>query len=151
MGPVVGVAGGSGVVGGEWKGARERGWRRRAPEGRGAGVGVGVGGGGAGGVQGVQMVIALVSGANRLDAEALARAAGRPDAKVKQAKPDRVRETTGFPVGGVPPFGHSRTLATFVDPDLLDHEVIWAAAGTPSTVFAISPTDLVKATAATSL
>ncbi len=55
-----------------------------------------------------------------------------------------VREATGFPIGGVPPFGHPALLRTFVDRDLLALDVVWAAAGTPRHVFPISPADLVR-------
>ena len=59
---------------------------------------------------------------------------------------DRVRAVTGFPIGGVPPFGHPTPVPTFVDPDLLDHAEVWAAGGTPQVVFGIAPAALVVAT-----
>ena len=55
---------------------------------------------------------------------------------------DLVREATGFPIGGVPPIGHATPLRVFIDPDLLVHEVVWAAAGTWHDVFPLSPSDL---------
>jgi prolyl-tRNA editing enzyme YbaK/EbsC (Cys-tRNA(Pro) deacylase) len=87
-----------------------------------------------------EIVLAYVSGANQLDERKLARAAGgmvcrRVDAEV-------VRATTGFPIGGVPPIGHLTELRVFIDPDLLVHEVVWAAAGTWHDVFPLSPADL---------
>ena len=57
-----------------------------------------------------------------------------------------VREHAGFTIGGVPPVGHARPLETFVDEDLLRHETIWAAAGTPNALFRLTPADLVKMT-----
>ena len=60
-----------------------------------------------------------------------------------------MREATGFPIGGVPPFGHSRALPVFVDPDLLAYDEVWAAAGTWTDVFGIAPIDLVRASAGT--
>jgi len=91
-------------------------------------------------------VLALVSGENQLDEKKLAVAAGgatasRPDAAV-------VREATGFPIGGVPPFGHSTPLPAYVDVDLLAYEVVWAAAGTPHVNFPITPADLIRLTQA---
>ena len=47
--------------------------------------------------------------------------------------------------GGVPPFGHSTQLRVFVDPDLLQYDEVWAAAGTWNDVFRIEPHKLVKA------
>ena len=92
-------------------------------------------------------VVALVSGSNRLDEARLAavlggRHAGRADA-------DAVRAATGFPIGGVPPFGHPSVLLTAVDEDLLTYDQVWAAAGTPRDVFALSPADLVRVTGGT--
>ncbi|MGQ0520607.1 MAG: YbaK/EbsC family protein [Actinomycetota bacterium] len=94
-----------------------------------------------------EVVVALVSGTNQLDEEKLARAAGGQRAWRESA--DVVREATGFPVGGVPPFGHREPLRVFVDDDLLLHDEVWSAAGTPHANFALAPDTLVRATAAT--
>ena len=96
---------------------------------------------------GVRPVIALVSGANRLDEAKLAAAAGADHSARVDA--DRVREITGFPIGGVPPFGHPAPVLTFVDPDLLTHDEVWAAGGTPQVVFGVEPHALVAATSGT--
>jgi prolyl-tRNA editing enzyme YbaK/EbsC (Cys-tRNA(Pro) deacylase) len=58
----------------------------------------------------------------------------------------RAPRSTGFPIGGVPPFGHPRPVVTYVDEDLLAFDVVWAAAGTPRHVFALRPDDLVRVT-----
>ena len=92
-----------------------------------------------------ETVIALVSGENQLDVVKLGVAAGST-AKAKRADADAVRAATGFPIGGVPPFGHATDLRVFVDDDLLRYDVVWAAAGTPHTVFAVAPDALVAAT-----
>lgn len=94
-------------------------------------------------------VLALVSGKNRLDERALAAAAGDGPARVGRLDASAVREATGYSIGGVPPFGHTSPIATFVDRDLLDYAAVWAAAGTPRHVFAISPDELVRITGAT--
>jgi len=96
-----------------------------------------------------EIVLALVSGSNRLDESELALAAGAPTGTVRRANPDAVRAATGFSIGGVPPFGHATSLRTFVDADLLGYEQVWAAAGTPRHVFAADPNDLVRAAGAT--
>lgn len=95
----------------------------------------------------VTPVIALVSGANRLDEAKLAAAAGADHAARVDA--DRVRAVTGFPIGGVPPFGHPEPVRTFIDPDLLAHDEVWAAGGTPQVVFGVEPRSLVAATGGT--
>ena len=91
-------------------------------------------------------VMTLVSGPNRLDERKLAALCGVGKKKVKRADADLVREATGFAIGGVPPFGHFQKLAIYVDEDFWQYEVIWAAAGTPNTVFAITPDELVQVT-----
>jgi prolyl-tRNA editing enzyme YbaK/EbsC (Cys-tRNA(Pro) deacylase) len=62
---------------------------------------------------------------------------------------DTVRSATGFPIGGVPPFGHHTALRVFVDPELLTHDVVWAAAGTWHDVFSLTPEQLVSASGGT--
>ncbi|HUF98186.1 MAG TPA: YbaK/EbsC family protein [Ilumatobacter sp.] len=54
-------------------------------------------------------------------------------------------DATGFPIGGVPPFGHVTSLQVFIDPDLLHHDEVWAAAGTWTDVFGLTPHQLVEA------
>lgn len=89
-------------------------------------------------------VLALVAGDNRLDEALLATALGGEE--VGRADAEMVRATTGYAIGGVPPFGHASPLPTVVDEDLLTHPVVWAAAGTPRDVFAIEPAALVDIT-----
>ena len=91
-----------------------------------------------------EIVMALVSGSNQLDEKKLAAAAG--GAKCKKVDADAVRAATGFPIGGVPPLGLATQLRVFIDPDLLQYEEVWAAAGTWNDVFAIAPSKLVEAT-----
>ena len=93
-----------------------------------------------------QPVVALVGGADRLDEHKLADAAG--GSRARRADADEVRAATGFAVGGVPPFGHATGLRCFVDDALLSHDVVWAAAGTPTHVFASEPKALVTAAGA---
>lgn len=87
-------------------------------------------------------VVALVSGADQLDPDALAAAAGGRVAT--RADADTVRAATGFPIGGVPPFGHAGDLRVFVDRSLLAHPTVWAAAGTPRHSFEVGVDDLVR-------
>jgi Cys-tRNA(Pro) deacylase len=91
-------------------------------------------------------VLALVSGANQLDEEKLAAACGAR--RVIKADADTVREATGYPIGGVPPVGHRRPLPAYMDRDLLAHEIVYAAAGTPTAVFPVAPAELLRASGA---
>jgi prolyl-tRNA editing enzyme YbaK/EbsC (Cys-tRNA(Pro) deacylase) len=90
----------------------------------------------------------LVSGSNRVNETGVAAHLGeglkRPDAT-------KVRDLTGYAIGGIPPFGHATPLATFIDRDLLQYEIVWAAAGTPRAVFSVNPKTLQSATNATTI
>mgnify|MGYP003541973693 CR=1 FL=1 len=87
-----------------------------------------------------ELVLAYVSGSNQLDERKLAAAAG--GLTCQRVDADTVREATGYPIGGVPPIGHLTALRVFIDPDLLQHDVVWAAAGTWHDVFPLTPADL---------
>src|SRR5438309_3773945 len=88
-------------------------------------------------------VMALVSGVNRLDTQRLAELSG---AEIGKADADAVRQTTGYSIGGVPPIGFPAPIPTFIDRDLLQYDVVWAAAGTPRHVFPIAPNELLRVT-----
>ncbi|MDQ3170240.1 MAG: YbaK/EbsC family protein [Acidobacteriota bacterium] len=92
-------------------------------------------------------LLVLVSGSNLVDEAKLEAFAGEP---VRRANANEVRGFTGQAIGGVAPVGHPSPIRTLIDPDLLAHPTLWAAAGTPRTVFEIAPADLVRITQATS-
>jgi len=91
---------------------------------------------------GDEIVLALTSGGQLVDPDALAEALGV--VKCGRADADAVRKATGYPIGGVPPFGHQTSLRSVVDPHLLDFDTVWAGGGTPRHVFGIHPDDLVR-------
>ena len=90
----------------------------------------------------------LVSGKNRVDEKKAAKVIGeallRPDAAY-------VRGTTGFAIGGIPPFGHDQPMRTFMDADLLTYADVWTAAGTPHCVMQLTPQDLQAGTQAATI
>jgi Cys-tRNA(Pro) deacylase len=88
-------------------------------------------------------ILVVASGGNRVNEQTLSTLVSEPIAK---ADADFVRQQTGFVIGGVPPVGHVQRLVTFIDEDLLQYEQIWAAAGTPNTVFPLTPADLQRLT-----
>ncbi len=90
-------------------------------------------------------VLLLVSGANRVKEKLVARAIGE---KIVRPDADFVRKTTGFAIGGIPPFGHAEPLTTFMDEDLMAFDTVFAAAGSPNSIFPVSPGDLLRATGA---
>ena len=88
--------------------------------------------------------LVLVSGSNRADLELVGELVDEP---VRMADADYVREQTGFGIGGVAPVGLQNPVRTIIDQDLLQYEGIWAAAGTPRSVFRLSPDNLLQITA----
>ena len=91
-----------------------------------------------------EIVVAFVSGGNQLDEAKLAAAAGGD--RCERVDANAVREATGYPIGGVPPIGHATTLRAFLDPDLLQYDEVWAAAGTWHDVFPLDPNQLARVT-----
>jgi prolyl-tRNA editing enzyme YbaK/EbsC (Cys-tRNA(Pro) deacylase) len=90
-------------------------------------------------------LLVIASGANRVSEPKLEAIVGEP---VEKADADFVRQQTGFAIGGVPPIGHATALQTLVDRALLDHAEIWAAAGTPHSLFRLTPAELLAMTGA---
>ena len=93
-----------------------------------------------------QPILVLASGPNRTDTAKLARQMGARE--VRRASAEQVQAATGFVIGGVPPIGHSQSLPIYFDRDLLQYDTVWAAAGTPNTVFAVEPRRLVQVSGA---
>jgi prolyl-tRNA editing enzyme YbaK/EbsC (Cys-tRNA(Pro) deacylase) len=94
-------------------------------------------------------LLVLTSGRHRVDTAALAQRLGR--AQVGRATPEQVRAATGQAIGGVAPLGHPEPLETVVDVALADYAVVWAAGGTPHTVFPTTFDELVRITGGTPL
>lgn len=91
-------------------------------------------------------ILVVASGANRVNEVRLAELVGEAIAK---ADAGFVRLHTGFAIGGVAPLAHPAPITTFIDTDLLQYNTIWAAGGTPNTVFALTPADLISMTGGT--
>jgi Cys-tRNA(Pro) deacylase len=90
-------------------------------------------------------VLVVMCGTNRVDTAKVAVIVGE---KITRADPDFVRERSGYAIGGVPPVGHRTRPVTVLDQDLLGFNEVWAAAGTPNTVFRLAPRDLQTLTGA---
>ena len=82
------------------------------------------------------LVLVLVSGAHNANMDVLKRHAG---ADLVRADPRKIREQTGFAIGGVAPIGHLIDLPVLMDETLLKHATVWAAAGKPNAVFEVKP------------
>ena len=89
-------------------------------------------------------ILAIASGANRVDEKKLAALVGEA---IEKPNADYVRDRTGFVIGGVAPVGLAQPMDILFDEDLLQYDYIWAAAGTPHAVFRLTPGELVKMTA----
>jgi prolyl-tRNA editing enzyme YbaK/EbsC (Cys-tRNA(Pro) deacylase) len=89
---------------------------------------------------GLEPILCLVSGSNRVDVERLATVIDAPD--VRRATAAEARDLTGFVIGGIPPVGHARPVRVVMDPDLEQFPVVWAAAGTSRDNFPIAPDTL---------
>ncbi len=89
----------------------------------------------------------ITSGSNRVDRKRkLKRILGF---KPGMATPDYVLESTGYMIGGVPPFGHTKPVTVLMDQDLMQYDLVWGAGGTPQTVFPITPQELSEVSGAT--
>lgn len=90
-------------------------------------------------------IVVVASGENRVDESRVAARVGEPLAR---ADADFVRSATGYAIGGVAPIGHSGPVKLVLDEDLRRFETIWAAAGTPFSVFRLTPAQLRELTGA---
>jgi prolyl-tRNA editing enzyme YbaK/EbsC (Cys-tRNA(Pro) deacylase) len=88
-------------------------------------------------------ILVIASGINRVDVAKIEQSTG---SKIGKADGKYVKERVGYAIGGVPPVGHREPLKTFLDPDLMQYDFIWAAAGTPFAVFRLRPADLERLT-----
>lgn len=87
-----------------------------------------------------QPILVLASGINRVNEKTIEQWAGE---KIVKADANFTRDVTGFAIGGVPPIGHKQRIThIFIDEDLLQHTILWAAAGTPNAVFSLSSNDI---------
>lgn len=92
-----------------------------------------------------QPLLILTGGANKVDEKIVGAQLGE---EIQFAPPDFVREETGFAIGGVSPYGLIKEIPIYIDRDLLDHSIIWAAAGSHHAVFSIQPQTLINTTEA---
>lgn len=94
-------------------------------------------------------VVVVTSGANRVSEDRLAELLDDGDVSVEMADPETAKAATGWSIGGVPPICHDTDVSVLVDETLLDHETVWAAAGTPDAVWPVDPETLVELAGAT--
>jgi Cys-tRNA(Pro) deacylase len=90
-----------------------------------------------------QPILILTSGSNQVDEKHVTKLLG---VKIRFADAAFVREQTGFAIGGVSPYGLKKKIPIFIDQDLLEHDLVWAAAGSSHAVFSVKPQDLANTT-----
>jgi prolyl-tRNA editing enzyme YbaK/EbsC (Cys-tRNA(Pro) deacylase) len=86
-------------------------------------------------------VLVIASGANRIDEKKVAAALGDT---IHKANAEFVRDRTGFVIGGVAPMGHATPPHVLIDEDVFALARIYAAAGTPNSIFALTPDELLR-------
>lgn len=91
------------------------------------------------------LVLFLTAGGNFVDTNKAEKLLGF---SLQKADAQVIRSRTGFVIGGVPPFAHKEELSVYIDPELLNHPLVWAAAGTPFHVFNIKSDVLLATTKA---
>ena len=96
-------------------------------------------------------VLAIACGTARIDDRAIAAHFEVGRKRVKLADPTAVLEITGYPVGTVPPFGHSQNLSTLLDPCVFNHDAVYAGGGAEKTLLRIDPQTLARITEGESL
>ncbi|MEU3018903.1 MULTISPECIES: YbaK/EbsC family protein [unclassified Nocardiopsis] len=94
-------------------------------------------------------LLVMTSGRHRVDVDLLAQRLGK--GTIRRARPEEVRQATGQAIGGVAPLGHPAPVETVVDPALAEHPCLWAAGGTPHTVFPTDHTELLRITGGSSV
>ncbi|MFC4157834.1 YbaK/EbsC family protein [Chitinimonas lacunae] len=94
-------------------------------------------------VESDRLVVVVTSGSNRVDEKKVAATLGE---HLSKADAEFVRSRTGFAIGGVAPVGHIEPPLLLIDQDLLQYPHVWAAAGTPNSVFRLTPDQLVRLT-----
>lgn len=90
-----------------------------------------------------QAVLIMCAGDRRVGVDKVRRQYGL---ELGKADAEFVRRKTGFAIGGVPPVAHASPLRCLLDESLRRHDEIWAAAGTPESVFRMSPQQLQEIT-----
>ena len=90
--------------------------------------------------RGLEPILCLISGADRVDMARLAAVTGERD--VRRATAREANELTGFTIGGIAPIGHIRPVRVIMDTNLGRFQVVWAAAGTDTAVFPVPPATL---------
>ena len=90
--------------------------------------------------------LVIANGDARVSYRRLATHFGVNRKRVRMASPGEVLELTGYPAGGVPPFGLCSPLPVLMDPGVLDQESVYGGGGDDHTLVRISTAELRRIT-----
>jgi prolyl-tRNA editing enzyme YbaK/EbsC (Cys-tRNA(Pro) deacylase) len=90
-----------------------------------------------------KFVLVVTSGANRVNEKVIEK---EMNDKIVKSNPNEIRDYVGYPIGGIPPFGHDNPMIIFIDEDLKQFDVIFCAGGTPNTIFQTTPLQVAEIT-----
>lgn len=99
--------------------------------------------------EGDRVAVVITNGVAPIDYRKLAGLFGVSRKRIRLAQPEVVLARTGYPAGGVPPFGYPTAIVTFVDRNVLQQPVVYGGGGDDHTLLRIAPTELVRACGAT--
>jgi prolyl-tRNA editing enzyme YbaK/EbsC (Cys-tRNA(Pro) deacylase) len=91
-------------------------------------------------------LLVIANGEGRIDQRMIADRFEVGKKQVRIATPEQVERWTGYPAGGVPPFGHVQPLRTWIDPAVLEQEVVYGGGGDEETLMRIETAGLVATT-----
>jgi len=93
-----------------------------------------------------RFVLCILRGDQRLDRKKLCRAAGAKHMSL--AKADDVLRVTGYPVGAVPPFPLKSEVPAYMDPQVLEVDMVYCGGGDVDALLEVPTEELARITRA---
>lgn len=93
-------------------------------------------------------ILIIASGTGQIDFRKLAERFGVSRKRIRLAPAEVVLAQTGYPAGGVPPFGFDRPIATFMDQGVFAQTVVFAGGGDDRTLLRTTPAEIERVTGA---
>ena len=87
-------------------------------------------------------LLVIANGLRRIDQAAIASHLGIGKKQVRIARPEQVLTWTGYSAGGVPPFGHPQLLPTWIEPEVLEQDLIYGGGGQADVLLRMRAADL---------
>ena len=96
----------------------------------------------------VEAILVMTNGTAQIDFRKLAGILGVGRKRIRLAPTEVVLAQTGFPAGGVPPFGFDHPIATLIDRCVLDQRIVYAGGGDHKTLLRTTSAELLRVTGA---